>query len=482
MTPPTTSTMRPVATNDASPVLGSADVLVVGFGAAGVAAAIEAARTGATVLVLERAGGPGGAAAQAGGIIYLGGGTPTQIGAGIADSPEAMEAYLLAACGPEPDRAKISAYVENNLEHHQFFVDCGVEFEPSLCETVQMESPGTEGLVWSGGENAFPFNQLTEPAPRGHPARTVGATGWLLMEKLHDAALRLGVNVEYDLRVERLVLDKGRVVGVEATRFGVTGTYLGKGGVVIAAGGFVHNEEMLASAAPSVLGGNYKVGTSGDDGRGIQMLLALGARTKSMHAGECSLPVMPPKKLTEGIIVDRNGQRFINEDTYNGRIGQRSLYNHDATCFLIVDEAAYSPTWLGLEATAVCATVQELEVEGGFVPGSLKATIDLYNHHAASGVDPVFHKDPAFVRPLVGPLGIMELRSPKIPYAVFTLGGVVTTVDGEVVDVDGLAIPGCFAAGRTTSGICSFGYASGLSIGDSTFFGRRAGRTAAQRR
>ena len=482
MTSRNASTVRPISLDEASPVLGSADVVIVGFGAAGAAAAIEAARIGASVLVLERAGGPGGAAAQAGGIIYLGGGTPTQIGAGISDSAEAMETYLLAACGPEPDTAKISAYVQGNLEHHQFFVDCGVEFEPSLCETVQMESPGTEGLVWSGGENAYPFNQLTKPAPRGHLARTKGATGWLLMEKLHDAALSLGVNVEYDLRVERLVLNGDRVVGVEATRFGVTGTFLASGGVVVAAGGFIHNEEMLAAEAPSVLAGNYKVGTSGDDGRGIQMLLALGARTKSMHAGECSLPVMPPKKLTEGIIVDRKGQRFINEDTYNGRIGQRALYNHDAMCFLIVDEAAYSPTWLGLEATAVCATVEELETEGGFVPGSLKATIDLYNHHASSGSDPVFHKDPAFVRPLVGPLGLMELRSPNIPYAVFTLGGVVTTVDGEVVDVDGRVIPGCFAAGRTTSGICSFGYASGLSIGDSTFFGRLAGKAAAQLR
>ncbi|MEI6701549.1 MAG: FAD-dependent oxidoreductase, partial [Actinomycetota bacterium] len=246
--------MRPVSINGASPVLGSADVVIVGFGAAGAAAAIEAARAGATVLVLERAGGPGGAAAQAGGIIYLGGGTPTQRGAGIADSPEAMETYLLAACGPEPDRAKISEYVKGNLEHHQFFVDCGVEFEPSLCESVQMESPGTEGLVWSGGENAFPFNQLTKPAPRGHLARTKGATGWLLMEKLHDTAIQLGVNVEYDLRAERLVLDAGRVVGVEASRFGATGTFLARGGVVVAAGGFIHNEEMLAAGAPSVLG------------------------------------------------------------------------------------------------------------------------------------------------------------------------------------------------------------------------------------
>ena len=98
----------------------SVDVVVVGFGAAGTCAAYEAASAGASVLVLERTGGAGGAAALAEGIVYLGGGTPTQVAAGVTDTPEAMEAYLLAACGPAPDRAKIAAYVAGSLEHHQF--------------------------------------------------------------------------------------------------------------------------------------------------------------------------------------------------------------------------------------------------------------------------------------------------------------------------------------------------------------------------
>ncbi|HXA63181.1 MAG TPA: FAD-binding protein, partial [Streptosporangiaceae bacterium] len=67
------------------------------------------------------------------------------------------------------------------------------------------------------------------------------------------------------------------------------------------------------------------------------------------------------------------------------------------------------------------------------------------------------------------------------PYAVFTLGGMVTTVDGEVVGPGGDPIPGLFAAGRATSGIPSWGYASGTSLGDGTFFGRRAGWAAACR-
>ena len=89
------------------------------------------------------------------------------------------------------------------------------------------------------------------------------------------------------------------------------------------------------------------------------------------------------------------------------------------------------------------------------------------------------HKAADYVRPLVPPLGAFDLRPGIAPYAPFTLGGLSTTVDGEVLHLNGSVIPGLYAAGRTTSGVCSFGYASGLSIGDSTYFGRLAGRRAA---
>ncbi len=83
------------------------------------------------------------------------------------------------------------------------------------------------------------------------------------------------------------------------------------------------------------------------------------------------------------------------------------------------------------------------------------------------------------MRPLVPPIGAVDLRIGPAPYAPFTLGGLETTVAGEVLDLTGSPIGGLFAAGRTTSGVCSFGYASGLSIGDSTLFGRFAGASAA---
>jgi 3-oxo-5alpha-steroid 4-dehydrogenase len=147
--------------------------------------------------------------------------------------------------------------------------------------------------------------------------------------------------------------------------------------------------------------------------------------------------------------------------------------------YLIVDEASYEVNWMGLAATWVCETTAQLESEVGLPPGSLQSTVELYNRHAATGEDPLFHKGPAWVRPLVPPIGAIDLRVGPAPYAPFTLGGLDTSVDGAVRSVGGGAIPGLFAAGRTTAGVCSFGYASGLSIGDSTLFGRLAGVSAA---
>lgn len=455
------------------------EVLIAGFGASGTCAAHAARQAGAEVLVLERASGAGGAAALAEGIVYLGGGTPVQVACGFEDSVENMTRYLLEACGPEPDEKKVVSYAEASLEHFDWLVERGVEFDARLDTETQMAPSGTEGLVWSGGEDAWPFNEIATPAPRGHLAKTKRSTGWLLMKHLSEAALEAGAEVSYDTKVERLVVDDGRVVGAVAIRYGQRTRIKARRGVVLCAGGFIWNDTMLRRHAPALLRGTWKVGTETDDGRGIEMAQALGARVKNMHAGEVSLPIIPPKRLTEGIIVDGTGQRFINEDTYMGRVGQAALYEHDALCFLVIDEAGYEPNWMGLSASWVCETVVELEAEMGLPAGSLEATLALYNRHAQSGNDPVFRKRAERVRPLLPPLGAFDLRAGPAPYAPFTLGGLETTVDGRVLHVSGEAVPGLFAAGRTTAGICSFGYASGLSIGDATLFGRFAGDAAA---
>ena len=334
------------------------DVLVVGLGAAGSSATFSAAEAGVEVLNLERFGGGGGAAALSEGIVYLGGGTPIQKACGFEDTPENLHRYLQAACGPEPDQAKVAAYAEGSLEHFDWLVARGVPFEPTFCDDTSMAPRGEEGLVFSGGEDAYPFQDIAHPAPRGHLAKTKHSTGWLLMQKLVEAVAATDAVTMFDTRVERLVVDRDRrVVGALARQFGKTFAVRARRGVVLTAGGFVFNDDMLRQHSPTLLQGTFKVGTEGDDGQGIRMAQAVGAAVKNMHAGEVALPFVPPKDLINGIIVDGHGQRFINEDTYTGRIGQAALYGHDGQAFLIVDEQTYQVNWMGLEASWVCETV-----------------------------------------------------------------------------------------------------------------------------
>ena len=213
-------TVRPISAADITTWDYEADVVVAGYGIAGVTAAIEAARAGAEVLVLERTGGWGGAASLAGGFIYLGGGTPLQKACGFEDSVENMKTFMKAALGPGTDDTKIDAYCEGSVDHYNWLVDAGVPFKESFWGQPGWEPPYDDGLMYSGGENAAPFNTLVDPAPRGHvPQMSEKNTGekgggYMLMKPLVETAEKLGVRAEYDLRVQTLVVDGDRVVGV----------------------------------------------------------------------------------------------------------------------------------------------------------------------------------------------------------------------------------------------------------------------------
>jgi hypothetical protein len=129
--------------------------------------------------------------------------------------------------------------------------------------------------------------------------------------------------------------------------------------------------------------------------------------------------------------------------------------------------------------------------EAPFPPGALEDTVDYFNRHASEGRDPLFHKTSEWLKPLNKPpyalleYSASEMRAIIMPGTngplIFTLGGLTTRCNGEVLDGDNQAIPGLFAAGRATAGLprTAKGYASGMSVGDATFFGRLAGRQAA---
>ena len=457
------------------------DVIVVGLGAAGAAAALEASAAGAETLVLERASGGGGTSAMSGGTIYLGGGTALQKACGVEDSPEAMFDYLMASVGPAPNEEKVRLYCEGSCAHYDWLVDQGVPFDP-VFYTQSGDPPTTAGLAWSGSEASHPYSERARPAPRGHRPAREGLAGSLLMQELCAAVDRSPAEVATNHRCLELVQESsGAVVGVVASVFGRRQALRARRGVVLTTGGFILEDRMLDRYMPLVKGVNLRVAASGDDGSGIRLGVAAGASTIHMDKASVSLPVTEPWGLKRGVLVNAHGQRFINEDLYYGDLGQAALYHNDGHAWLIVDDEIYEqPEYPPREVSAVGETPAELERELGLPEGSLQSTLALYNRHAERKLDPVFHKSEQYVQPLVSPpFGAFDCNVESSLYGAFTLGGLECDVDGRILDPEANAIPGLYGAGRATAGLSTGGYASGLSLGDGTFFGRRAGRAAA---
>ncbi|MFO0688134.1 MAG: FAD-dependent oxidoreductase [Myxococcota bacterium] len=459
------------------------DVLVVGFGCAGACAAIEAARAGAEVLVAERSGGAGGTSINSGGFLYLGGGTALQKALGYEDSAENMFRYMMAACGPAPDAALIAPYCEGSVEHFDWIVAQGVPYRASYFPGNHEPFTTDDGLTYSGSEHVHPFNQIATPAPRGHAPQSVRDKGALLMNKLIAAALGAGVKTAYQSRCDALVLERdGRVVGAVLSTLEGEKTVRARRGVVLTAGGFIYNEAMLARHAPALARCGSKVGTETDDGLGIRLGLAAGGEAIRMDAGDISMAIFPPNRLRSGIFVNRQGQRFLNEDVYFGRAGEFVLLHQDGQAYLVVDDACFErPSMFPIELAGVGETIAELEAEVGLPKGMLEATVAYYNEHAARGEDPLFHKLPTWLTPLSRPpFAAIDLRADQPFFTAFTLGGLRIDANGRVLGASGEPVPGLYAAGRTTSGVAKQGYSSGMSLGDGSFFGRRAGRHAAR--
>src|SRR6478672_9626715 len=261
----------PVDVAEVSSWSDEVDVLVVGAGMGGTCAALEAARAGARVLVLDR-GGPGTCTtAMAGGHFYLGGGTAVQRATGHDDSPEEMEKYLRAV-SPDADPEKIRLYCQDSPEHFDWIESLGFEFERSYYAEKAVVQPGTEGLMYTGSEKAHPFRDLAKPAPRGHKPPFPGDTGGggFVVDLALQQLEKEGVEVRYDTGVTSLVVDDGRVVGATWKQFTATGAVRASA-VVMAAGGFVMNDDMVEAYAPrlkALVARGMALGNSFDDGLG----------------------------------------------------------------------------------------------------------------------------------------------------------------------------------------------------------------------
>jgi len=487
-----TNPSRPRHLRDVAQWDSETDVIIVGFGGAGGCAAIEAADAGSEVTIFELASASGGSTAMSSAEIYMGGngGTRVQKACGFEDNTEDMFTYMMMAAGPQADEAKIRNYCENSLAHFDWLVDLGVPFKDSFHEERAIMCLTDDGLLYTGNEKAYPFNQHAKPCPRGHNLHIEGDNGGPLFMKIvtENVEKRDAITVEYETRALTLIIDDNdQVVGLVVRQNQQELNVRVRQGVILCAGGFNMNEEMVAKYAPMLTRGNMPIGNPGDTGTGIQMGMAVGGAAINMHEGFISVPYYPPASMTYGIAVNDKGQRFINEDVYHARLGHAVLNQPGDRFYFILTVDQYGDyervSFLGAQVVGTGETVQELEEELGIRQGALQQTVALYNEDCENGEDTQYHKAAEWLDALEPPLVALDItpgRGAVVPF--FTLGGLDTLPTGEVVDVRRQVIAGLFAAGRTACGVVrrADGYNSGMSVGDATFSGRMAGKQVAE--
>lgn len=519
-----------------------ADVVVVGFGGAGACAALEAKAQGARVLVLDRFHG-GGATAISGGVFYAGGGTHIQEQAGVSDDADEMFRYLSLEVKGVVSEETLRDFCNKSVENLGWLEGHGVPFEASLCPYKTSYPTDDYYLYYSGNEGFSPYKDAAKPAPRGHRAKGAGLPGESFYEPLRKSAQGRGIKVEYETRVTRLVIDsQNQVVGVEYRqiekglwsqlyrRLNQAGIAIVKyhpktaaklrercfqieaehsvvkrvravKGVVLAAGGFIYNRQMVREIAPKY-GAGMPLGTASDNGSGILLGQSVGGKTDLMDRISAWRFINPPEAFAKGMIINQNGERYINEFMYGAAVGEAMVEQNDGVALLIINgelkkiareqckpgKAQWfqrAPALLNLWFNSKEAkSVEELAKVTKVPVDTLRRTLDDYNDAADGKAADRFGKDPEKMHAMrKGPYFAINagIKSKRFPCPTLTLGGlVVDERTGQVKGEDGGVIPGLYAAGRNAVGVCSRQYVSGLSIADCVYSGRRAGGAAAR--
>jgi len=521
-----------------------ADVVVVGFGGAGAAAAIEAARAGADTLVIERFSG-GGATRMSGGIYYSGGGTELQLDANYPDTPEEMFNYLRCETeGEAVDDEVLRAFCDDSVENFEWLKALGVPFPKQGFAPIKTSYPSNETtLYYSGNEKSPPYSDRATPAPRGHRPIGKGLTGKVLYEPMRAAAIESGAEVLYRSRATRLISDDdGRVIGVEihslpdtpaakrihsllreaATGLGAV-SRLGlmaakavlerfekakgrtlriraRGGVVLSAGGFIYNPDWVTKYLPTYAK-TMRLGTIGDDGSGIALGTSVGGAVRKMERGTAWMFINPPAGLTEGILISRRGQRICNEELYGAALGERIAEFHEGGAILLLDAQSKNTALrdivgqkkLTFQSTFALVnlflnrkrarSLADLERKLNFPVGALQGVVDTYNRGVETGKDEFGKSAGCLRRVEKAPFYAVDCDTDNRKFATpsISLGGLdVDGLTAQVLRPDRTRIPGLFAAGRTAAGVCSQHYVSGLSVADGIFAGRRAGQSASR--
>jgi len=497
----------------------SADVVVIGAGVSGLAAAITARDAGASVISVEENFDIGGRGMLSGGRVHLGGGHALQQKFGIKDSADQVFKDWVrhdSMVARYSDRDLVRVFADENVASFNFLTDNGVEFiEKPIGPEAASTVPRTFVTVeWQNKDEVY--------APGG------GRNGSGLVRRLEQSARRKGVQILLRHEMKSIVREQGgKVVGIAVASPGGNLNIEAKRGVIIATGGHTGNvnfrrtfdprltEEYQQACMPYAYQGAKGELAAMDIGAALwatanQTSESGAAITKTRHIGcrwgYSSLVFVPESKLfhlakatglavsdwQNMIFVDQNGQRFWNEVDGSYRFFAAAMAYHGGAklngggpiwAIFDADAAArekwdpkpphvdpdgyfYSADTLAELAPKIKNPHQKKPISGAV----LEETVNRYNSFVASGTDSDFKK----------PTPMYKIEKPPF-YAAWatpilhdTLTGLRSSTRGEVIDTRGAIIAGLYCAGESQGGFAQHGLARCVT------FGRVAGRNAAK--
>lgn len=440
----------------------SADIVVIGAGGAGMAAAMQAVQNGATnVVILEKMPQTGGNTIRTTGGMNAAA-TELQATEGIEDSVQLM--------------------IEDTMKGGKNLND------PELVKVLAEKS--ADGVKWvteNGGDLSEVGMFGGASVKRIHKPTGGSAVGPMLVKMFNENMDKLNIPVLLETKADQIIVEDGKIAGVKASNKDGEFTIDCKA-VVLATGGFAGNAEMVVEYNPALtgFGTTNHAGATGD---GIAMAKELGAQLVDIEQIQTHPTVHPETQTmyTEAvrgngaILVNKEGKRFVNELLTRDVVSEAILAQTDKESYIVFDQKVRDglsaiEKYISAGIIYEADTIEGLAEQIGVDATALKATMDTYAGYQAAGNDAEFGRE-SMEEPLTTAKYYAGLCAPAVHH---TMGGVKINTNTEVLKEDGSSIPGLFAAGEVTGGVHGANRLGGNAVTDIVVFGRIAGENAAK--
>ena len=443
------------------------DTVIVGAGGAGLSAAIQMAQDGRNVTVIEKAGITGGNSSLASAGMNAAE-TKLQKEEGVNDTVDLFVEDTMKGGHELNNRDLVEFLAKNSADAVDWLEELGAPLKQ---------------LKFAGGQS-----EMRTHAPINDEGKSI-PVGNYLVSKLTAKAKELGVSIVYDARVEKVLMEDGRAVGVEATYKDGEKLTVNAGAVIVATGGFGSNQEMVEKYNPD-LKGYVSTNAKSIEGDAISFLEEINANFIDMDQIQIHPTVVQKdgSLISEGlrgegaILVNQDGKRFVDELQTRDFVSKEILSQKDPSAWLIVDQSMFDQSatiakYFDKGLLTKCDDYKALADLIGTDEETIKETIEGWIEIVKNNEDKEF-----------GRKGMDETRSDlsKAPYYAVqispgihhTMGGVEVNTKSEVIDKEGNAIPGLYAAGEVTGGIHGANRLGGNAIADIVVFGRNAAKNA----